>query len=258
MLIMSYAIKFVKEKPKILLTNEQMFSIINSAANTFEAIEKEGDVMQGYDEALKLIFAYPSEEEMRAAQAVCCGRRCSACETPAAYAWRKRTVDMSLLLEKAMETELTATERETLKAFWFETMPVGAMARLKGISSAAVSDTLARAQEKLKKALRYAVLYQYDTLDEETVLPLAFAGARAVAAARNSRARETGERLRGLRTAQGLSRSALAAATGLAQGRVKAIEESKPVYARELALLSAFYGVTADSLICREEKGRGV
>ena len=170
MLIMSYAIKFVKEKPKILLTNEQMFSIINSAANTFEAIEKEGDVMQGYDEALKLIFAYPSEEEMRAAQAVCCGRRCSACETPAAYAWRKRTVDMSLLLEKAMENELTVTERETLKAFWFETMPVGAIARLKGISSAAVSDTLARAQEKLKKALRYAVLYQYDTLDEETVL----------------------------------------------------------------------------------------
>ena len=196
MLIMSYTIKFVKEKPKILLTNEQMFSIINSAANTFEAIEKEGDVMQGYDEALKLIFAYPSEGEMRAAQAVCCGRRCSACETPAAYAWRKRTVDMSLLLEKAMENELTVTERETLKAFWFETMPVGAIARLKGISSAAVSDTLARAQEKLKKALRYAVLYQYDTLDEETVLPLAFAGARAVAAARNSRARETGERLR--------------------------------------------------------------
>ena len=251
MLIMSYAIKFVKEKPKILLTNEQMFSIINSAANTFEAIEKEGDVMQGYDEALKLIFAYPSEEEMRAAQAVCC-------ETPAAYAWRKRTVDMSLLLEKAMENELTVTERETLKAFWFETMPVGAIARLKGISSAAVSDTLARAQEKLKKALRYAVLYQYDTLDEETVLPLAFAGARAVAAARNSRARETGERLRGLRAAQGLSRSALAAATGLTQGRVKAIEEGKPVYARELALLSAFYGVTADSLICHEEKGRGV
>jgi len=253
MLIMSYAIKFVKKKPKILLTNEQMFSIINSAANAFEAIEKEGDVMQGYDEALKLIFAYPSEEEMRAAQAVCCGRRCSACETPAAYAWRKRTVDMSL---KAMENELTVTERETLKAFWFETMPVGAIARLKGISSAAVSDTLARAQEKLKKALRYAVLYQYDTLDEETVLPLAFAGARAVAAARN--ARETGERLRGLRAAQGLSRSALAGATGLAQGRVKAIEEGKPVYARELALLSAFYGVTVDSLICHEEKGRGV
>ena len=137
-------------------------------------------------------------------------------------------------------------------------MHVGAIARLKGISSAAVSDTLARAQEKLKKALRYAVLYQYDTLDEETVLPLAFAGARAVAAARNSRARETGERLRGLRAAQGLSRSALAAATGLTQGRVKAIEEGKPVYVRELALLSAFYGVTADSLICHEEKGRGV
>ena len=39
---------------------------------------------------------------------------------------------------------------------------------------------------------------------------------------------------------------------------VKAIEEGKPVYARELALLSAFYGVTADSLICHEEKGRGV
>lgn len=219
---------------------------------------REGGTTDGYEEASKLLFAYPSEEEMRAAQAACCGRVCSACEAPAAYAWRKRAVDMSLLLERAIEDELTATERDTVKAYWFDSMPVGVIARLRGVSSAAVSDTLSRAQEKLKKALRYAVLYQYDTLNEGTVLPLAFAGARAVAAARNCSADEPGERLRRLRTAQGITRAGLARATGLTQGRIKAIEEGKPVYADELALLSAFYGVTADSLLRREKKGEEV
>lgn len=197
----------------------------------------------------EIFFNYPSEEETKAAQALCCGRGCTACETPAAYAWRKRAVDMSLLLEAAMENELTVTERETLKAFWFDSMSVGKIARLRGISSAAVSDTVSRAQEKLKKSLRYAVLYQHDTLSEETVLPLAFARARAIAAARNAKPKSTGERIRLLRMSRGLSSAALSRACAIPQNRLKAIEEGKAVYGDELAALCAFFGTSADYLI---------
>lgn len=202
----------------------------------------------------EIFFNYPSEEETKAAQALCCGRVCGACETPTAYAWRKRAVDMSLLLEEAMKNELTVTERETLKAFWFESVSISKIARLRGISSAAVSDTVSRAEEKLKRALRYAVLYQHDTLNEETVLPLAFARARAIAAARNAPSQSAGERVKLLRMSQGLSCAALSRASGIAQSRLKAIEEGKAIYGDELAILCGFFGITADSLIYLKEE----
>ena len=44
------------------------------------------------------VFEFIDEEEMKAAQLACCGRVCNRCETPAAYAWRKREVDLAILL----------------------------------------------------------------------------------------------------------------------------------------------------------------
>lgn len=200
----------------------------------------------------EIFFNYPSEEETRAAQAVCCGRLCSACEAPAAYAWRKRGVDMSILLEKAMESELTDVERDTLRAFWFDSLSVSEIARLRKISTAAVSDTVARAREKLKRALRYTVMYQHDILNEETAMPMVLARAKAIAAARNAPSHSVGERIRHLREAQGISCAEMSGALGMTAQRLKAIEEGKPMYARELVLMSGFFGVTADSLMSSE------
>ena len=75
-----------------------------------------------------IIFRYPSKEEIKAAQLACCGRCCDACETPAEYAWRKRGVDMAVLLEKAIETELSENERITVRERWYESMSVGEIA----------------------------------------------------------------------------------------------------------------------------------
>lgn len=196
-----------------------------------------------------IFFNYPSEEEAKAAQAVCCGRPCNACEAPAAYAWRKRGVDMSILLERAMESELTGIERDTLRAFWFESLSVSEIARLRKISTAAVSDTIARAKEKLKRTLKYAVMYQHDILNEETALPMALARAKAIAAARNAASNSVGEKIRHLRESQGISCSEMSNALGMTAQRLKAIEEGKPMYARELVLMSGFFGVTADYLM---------
>ena len=101
-----------------------------------------------------IIFRYPSKEEIKAAQLACCGRCCDACETPAEYAWRKRGVDMAILLEKAIEAELSESERKAVRAHWYESMSVKEIAASQGISSAAVSVTLKRAQDKLHRALR--------------------------------------------------------------------------------------------------------
>lgn len=196
---------------------------------------------------------YPSKEEIKAAQLACCGRCCDACETPAEYAWRKRGVDMAVLLEHAIENELSAAEKSAVRSRWFESMTVGEIAAMQGISSAAVSVTLKRAQDKLHHVLRYAVAYQ-NNVGQESTVSLVLARARAVAAARNNCGASLPERLRALRLAQNLTRESAAKASGVSAARLAAFERgSAEPHMQELVALSEAFGVTVDYLLKGEK-----
>lgn len=143
-------------------------------------------------------IAYPSDEEIQAAQLACCGRNCKACEAPAAYAWRKREVDLAILLEKAIKTELTATEREIITARWFDGLGLTEISRKRKTAPSSVKSALTRAQKKLERVLGYVVDYQQNVVSE-TVDPIFLGKARAIAAARNASGGTAGERLARLR-----------------------------------------------------------
>ncbi len=195
-------------------------------------------------------FNFPDEEEIKAAQLACCGRHCTACEAPAEYAWRKRSVDLSVLLENAIEKELTETEREIIKDFWFLDKTQSEIARARGISPAAVHLNLERAQGKLRRVLGYTVMYQNEVLADSTVIPLAIARARVIAAARNARRGTAGDRIRRLRQSENLSRVSLCGALGMTEGRLKGIENSSVLPdARETVAVSEFFGVTTDYIL---------
>lgn len=196
---------------------------------------------------------YPSKEEIKAAQLACCGHCCDACETPAEYAWRKRGVDMAVLLEHAIENELSISEKSIVRNRWFEEMTVGEIAEMYGISTAAVSVTLKRAQDKLHHALRYAVAYQNNVCNESTV-SLLLARARIVAAARNKNAENFRERLFGLRVAQNLTRDSLAKVSAVPVSRLTAFEAGKAEpHIKDLVALSEAFGVTIDYLLKGEK-----
>lgn len=203
-----------------------------------------------------IVFRYPSKEEIKAAQLACCGRCCDACETPAEYAWRKRGVDMAVLLERAIETELSESEKRAVKARWYESMSVGEIAAKQGISPAAVSVTLKRAQEKLHRALRYAVGYQLQTAKETTV-SLVLANARVIAAARNSEGNSLGGRLRRQRLRDNVSVESMSKVSGISSRRLAAFEneKSEPCL-QELLALSEAFGVTTDYLLKGERYGK--
>ena len=77
---MSETIKKVKRKLKninFILTKEQMFTIINSTTIKLEVL------IIGRKKENELNFVFPSEEEIKAAQLICCGKYCSGCEFPA-------------------------------------------------------------------------------------------------------------------------------------------------------------------------------
>lgn len=212
--------------------------------------------MNGNETNEEIYFLYPDEDEIKAAQLACCGRCCDACETPAEYAWRKRGVDMAILLESAIENELSENERQMIREKWFDGLTPLEIAKKNGVGKSNVSMTLVRAQEKLRHALSYAVRYQH-MLADESALPLILGRARVIAAARNYSGESFHERIRSLRLAQNISKSSLCRASGVAARRISLIEkgETEPVI-NEIIALSEFFGVSADYIIKGENNGR--
>lgn len=191
---------------------------------------------------------YPTEEEVRSAQLLCCGRVCDECEIPAAYAWRKREVDLALLLEKAIEDELTENEKLIVGEVWYNSLSFSQVARERGITPSAVKRTSERALEKLERVLKYVVFYQ-NNITEESVVPAAVARARVIASARNNKADKTGERIRNLRLGCGLSLVMLSKATGINKKRIEEIEKGDMPGTDELLVFSGFFAVTVDFIL---------
>lgn len=193
-------------------------------------------------------MVFPSEEEIKAAQLVCCGRYCKQCETPAAYAWRKREVDMAILLEKAIHNELSKTEREVVIEHWYNSLTQTQIAKKRGTSPAAVKSTIERAKAKIERVLGYAVFYQQN-ICADSIIPLALGRARVIAAARNAFGGNSGDRLLRLRQSQSLSTDALCAATGIPVNRINSLEEGAVPKGDELIALSDFFEVTSDFIL---------
>lgn len=193
------------------------------------------------DQLRALWFSMPQQEEIEAAQRACCGRVCTGCEAPAAYAWRKRTVDLAVLLEQAVQQELTARERAAVRLHWFRSMSVRETAKALALSPSTVGGTLCRAQQKIEHALQYVVQYQHD-VTAPSLVPLAVRMAAAVAAARDWLPEAVGPRLLALRLREALPLAAVAQAVDLPEARLAALESGKAeLRAAELLRLSAFY-----------------
>ena len=58
-------------------------------------------------------------------------------------------------LQRAMDAELTAVQRETLLAYYFEDLTLEQIARRRGVTKPTVWRTLRRAEKKLRKLLQY-------------------------------------------------------------------------------------------------------
>ena len=196
---------------------------------------------------------FPSEDEIKAAQRVCCGRCCKQCETPAEYAWRKREVDLSFLLERAIRTELTDFEREVIMGHWFDSKTITQLANSRGCSISLISKTLKNGEEKLERVLRYVVMYQENLFDESAV-SIILGRARVISAARNVVGGSSGDRIRRLRLSQSIKPKSLARALGMTTARLKMLENGAEPNSAELLSLSMFFEVTIDYILKGEKR----
>lgn len=195
---------------------------------------------------------YPDKDEIKAAQLACCGRHCNACEAPAEYAWRKREVDMSLLLDRAIQKELTEAERAVVILHWYDGKSISEISKQKETTASAVKKTLIRAQEKLERVLSYAVCYQQNIFSE-SVIPVILGRARVISAARNATEGTPGDRIARLRQSQCLTAEALGLATEINSARIRRIEKGAEPDCGELVALSRFFSVTTDFILKGEK-----
>ncbi len=183
------------------------------------------------------------------AQRACCGRVCKMCESPAEYAWRRRTVDLALLLEDAVAHDLSEGERAAIEKYWFDGMTLTQVAAETGRAPPNVARTLERAKQKLHAALRLTVMYQYN-LENAELVPIAVRKAAAVTAAQRQKACSTGETLRNLRLRENIGAAQLARTLEMPLNRLRAAESDKiQLNAKELLLLAAFFNTTTDFLL---------
>ena len=199
------------------------------------------------NEEVKL--SWPSREEIENAVRICCGRHCKACETPVEYAWRKRRVDFSHLLDAAIERELTQSEKEVIEEIYFAGRSTNEVAAGHGKSPATVSGTHRRALGKLRRALYYAAMYRDDCIGSGESAPL-FYDAMRIAAARRAKSSTFGGRLKNLRVACALSAEAAADGMGIPAERLRSLEQGAGVPSKsETDVICAFYGREEDWFI---------
>ncbi|MBQ8014995.1 MAG: hypothetical protein IJ264_02285, partial [Clostridia bacterium] len=162
---------------------------------------------------------------------------------------------MAILLEKAIQNELSETEREIVVEYWFNSLSKTQIAEKRGVSLTAVSNAIRRSTEKLENALKYAVYYQRN-IYSESIIPLALGKARVIAAAKNASCGNAGDRILNLRHRESLSREMLSRAVDISAKRIEAIECGALIKTDELQAVSAFFDVTADYILKGENNDR--
>ena len=206
------------------------------------SIESQADYAPLPDEAAMAQLAYARWERAEA-------------ESMAEYISRRRTVDLASLARQIVEEELTDTERTAIRLRYFENRTPIEIAQRMQVDKAVVVRTLDRAEARIRRYLKYVVQYQHD-LRHVPFLPLEVRKAMTVAAARHGSA-DAASRLRRLRVGEHLTPQAVGKIVDIPPERLCAIEDGQAVPdARELLRLSAFYGVSADSILKGEPSCR--
>lgn len=194
------------------------------------------------------ISSYVGEEEIRAAVKACCGRCCNACESPFEYALRKRNIDLSELLDKAIENELSDNEKSVIKDIYYDNMSSAGVAEKRGISRSTVNATRLRAEKKLYSVLRYVKMYQQDFIGKgcddllSQIAPVTYG--------KHCSGAGFPKNLRSERLSHNISIEKISDATGINPQRIRDFESGEllPDIA-ELKSLSIAFGTTPDRLL---------
>lgn len=203
-----------------------------------------------------ICFEMPSEDIL-AAQRAYSNWEYSRVESPVDFVMRKRSVDLSLLLNEVIENELNKTEQSILQMFYYEKLSVSEIAKELCLNRSSVSRRLEAINEKIFCNLKYAVKLRYDRLDD-CIFPLALREAFALCALQKSNPRSIGARIFRLRSLSKISCDELSKSIGIDIKRLSEIEcGDENITVREAVCLCAYFNVSTDYILTGKQNNTG-
>ena len=174
-------------------------------------------------------------------------------ETPIDFISRKRNVDLAYLLNEVIEKELTETEQEILRMFYFENITISGIAKKLCLHRSTIARRIECINDKIHDNLKYAIKYEFDQRDDY-IVPVAVSEALALCAIKSSKPHNVGGRLLKLRKLSALSCCKLSNCTKISEKRLKELENGKAtIRIDEAVCLSAFFNVSTDYILTGKE-----
>lgn len=170
------------------------------------------------------------------------------------FAFELRNVTTAKLVEEIIENDLTPSQTEILKMYLYDNMGVVQIARIMGLSQAAVSKTIVRANNTIVKLLTPLIKYQNDIADAE-IVPINVGKLLSICAAKNGNTESFCEKLRNLRIAYDISKDRLSSNLKISRGELEAIESGRKIPSVTTAMrYSALFDV---DIVMEFKNGRG-
>ena len=155
---------------------------------------------------------------------------------------RLRKVTTANLVSDIIENELTETQRDFIREFWYHGKTTSQIAREHGVSQAHAYRTVERANKRIKELMTALIKYQQD-LTDVTLSPLNLKELTMISAARNSNTEELCAALKNLRISNAVPAEELADALNISVSELKKTETGQKLPSLTVLLkYSAIFG----------------
>lgn len=167
---------------------------------------------------------------------------------------RIRNVTMAGIVEEIIENELTPMQTKVMKLFLYEDMGVVEIGRAIGLSQAAVSKLILRANKTIERLMTPLIKYQSDIADAEFI-PIKLGRLTEICAARNANTSIFCEALKNLRIAYDIGTKQMASNLKISEWELASIEKGNKLISATMAMrYSALFDV---EIVMKFKNGRG-
>lgn len=144
------------------------------------------------------------------------------------FVFRVRNITTAKIVEEIIEKELTPLQTEVMKMYLYDNMGVAQIGRVLGLSQAAVSKIVVRANNTIVKLMTPLIKYQSDVSDAE-IVPIKIGKLLDICSARNGNAASFGEELKNLRIAYDIGAEQLSSNLKISKWDLTAIESGRKI-----------------------------
>lgn len=177
-----------------------------------------------------------------------------ALETLDELAMRVRKLTTAKIVESIIENNLTQTQAEAFKRYWYDGENTAQIARELNVSQPNVYKTLMRANETIKSSMSALIQYQNDLADVK-IVPIHIDEALEILSAQKRGSKSLGEALRNLRVSYAITPQNLASNLKISQKELTDIENGLKIPSAVIA--SRYTALFNVEIIMEFVNGRG-